>query len=446
MPEEYQTDFMSVGITLMKERIQIAIGIFLVTFIGGSALGQLIVHGKLQEEIIVTWGMMVCACAAAFVLVRRAKEMITVRICAYFIVVAILAIMVRAHITIDNPPMFSVTTFIIMLFASTFLIPWRTIDIAALALLNMGAFTGVFFSVPAYMYKNQMFLNDRSEYFQGIILLSIVFVICAAVLKRENERKVENFILFKEIEKKNKRMQEELELATRVHTRLIPKSVKMDLADIAVTYLPMSYMGGDYAKFQTIKNNKLLFMICDVTGHGVSAALLVNALNAEFERLVKASHEPGILLRELDKFIKSDFAEINMFLTAFCGLLDYTSMKFKYSSYGHPPQYMYLTAKKNLKKITPQAGMLGLPVDDDEVYQSSIPFNRKDQIFLFTDGVVEARNLQGEEFGEERIERFLKQNQSLDPKSFNDGLIQELNAHTRNHSSDDVFVLNICTK
>jgi serine phosphatase RsbU (regulator of sigma subunit) len=446
VPQEYLVDFMSESVKLMKVRVQVAIGIFLVTFIGGSGLGQLIMYKGIEEQLSLTWGFLVCACIAALLLVRKAKSLTIARACAYLLVIAILSILATTHIKIDNPPIFSLITFIIMLFASTVLIPWRTMDITVLTLLHMGAFTWTFLNVPTYLFKGQMCVSEPAGYFQGIVLLSVVFIICAAATKRENERKIENFVLFKEIEKQNRKMQKELELATRVHKRLIPKSAQTALADIAVTYLPMSYMGGDYAKFQIIKNNKLLFMICDVTGHGVSAALLVNALNAEFEQLVKASHEPGILLRELDKFIKSDFAEINMFLTAFCGLLDYDSMKFKYSSYGHPPQYMYLTAKKNLKTIIPQTGMLGLPVEDDEVYQSAIPFNRKDQIFLFTDGVVEARNLQGEEYGAGRVESFIEQHQSLDPKTFNESLMKELNAHTRNRSSDDVFVLNICTK
>ena len=73
-------------------------------------------------------------------------------------------------------------------------------------------------------------------------------------------------------------MDDELKMATPVHARLVPKSLTTESADIAFTYLPVYYLGGDYANFQITDGKNLIFFICDVTGHGVSAALLVNAI------------------------------------------------------------------------------------------------------------------------------------------------------------------------
>ncbi len=243
-------------------------------------------------------------------------------------------------------------------------------------------------------------------------------------------------------------MQKELELATRVHSRLIPHSASTRLADIAVTYVPMYYMGGDYARFHFVDKNKLIFIICDVTGHGVSAALLVNAFNTEFERLAKDGKPPGALLKEMDRFIVRDFAEINMYLTAFCGLLDYShfSRKFIYSSYGHPPQYIYRTAHSAIEKISAQTSFLGLPIEDANIYQNEMHFSKKDQILLFTDGVTEAKDIKGEEYGGERLESFIRKNNSLKAELFNQALLNELNLFARNKLRDDLFILNIKTK
>ena len=126
--------------------------------------------------------------------------------------------------------------------------------------------------------------------------------------------------------------------------------------------------GGDYARFQFINKNKLIFIICGVTGRGVSAALLVNAFNTEFERLAREGKTPGVL------------------------------------------------------------------------------FKKEDQILLFTDGVIEAKGIDGKEYGDDRQEDFNRQNNNLKAEAFNQGLLKELNSFTGNKLNDDVFILNIKTK
>jgi len=276
----------------------------------------------------------------------------------------------------------------------------------------------------------------------------IAFWVCYIVTSRERKRELENFIILKEVEKKNEQMHKELELATHVHNRLVPHSVSTDRADIAVTYRPMYYIGGDYAKFHFIDKDRLLFIICDVTGHGVSAALLVNAFNSEFERLVRTGKEPGTLLKELDRFIVEEFAETNMYLTAFCGLLDYGNKKFRYSSYGHPPQYIYRASDSDIKRVAAQTSMLGLPIEDEEIYQNEIPFYKGDQLLLFTDGVVEAKSRAGAEYGNERLEAFIRKNQFTQAELFNEELLAELGTFsgTDEGFKDDILVLNIRVK
>ena len=107
------------------------------------------------------------------------------------------------------------------------------------------------------------------------------------------------------------------------------------------TYLPVYYIGGDYTKFNFLEKDKLIFIITDVTGHGVPAALLVNRIHSEYERLAKEGYSPGELLRELNKFIEEDFGSSGMYLSAFCGLLDFKKMKLTYSNYGHPSQLLF---------------------------------------------------------------------------------------------------------
>ncbi|MFC1576352.1 PP2C family protein-serine/threonine phosphatase [Candidatus Omnitrophota bacterium] len=448
IPKIYLGDYLTEWTRLMKNRVRLSVAMFLVVFIGANGIRNLLMFGRIGQETLLAWGILICGCAAILVLAGKASNIRVARISAILLIILVLTVLTVYYTAAHTFPHMPVITFICVLFGTTFAIPWRMLDVSGLAALYAGAYTVYFLNVKTYVYKGQTFAIEFSDLLQGLILIAAASAVCILVTRYENERRVKNFIILKDIENKSRQMQEELELATRVHSRLIPHSAKTRLADIAVTYVPMYYMGGDYAKFFIIDKNKLIFIICDVTGHGVSAALLVNALNSEFERLAKEGKRPGDLLKELDRFITNDFEGSSMYLTAFCGLLDYghLSRKFTYSNYGHPPQYIYRTTKSAIEKISAQTSFLGLPIEDDNVYETEMPFNKNDQILLFTDGIIEAVDADNDQYGHERLEAFIRKNNGLDAEAFNQRLLNELNSFTGNNLKDDVFILNIKTK
>lgn len=247
----------------------------------------------------------------------------------------------------------------------------------------------------------------------------------------------------KELRQKNEQIREELELATQIQKTLIPAPVHTDHADIAVDYLPFSFMGGDYAKFHFVDRDRLVFIISDVTGHGVGAALLVNRLHAEFEHLAREGKEPGTLLKELNDFITGSFDGTYMYLSAFCGCLDFHSKVFRYSNYGHPPQYMYHATKKCVDPLQSQTTLLGLSLGRDGMFEQEIPFDWGDKIILFTDGIIEARNGDGEIFGCARVQDVLARNFELRAADLNRRLLEELDRFKRGDFTDDVFLLTI---
>lgn len=448
VPEIYLKDYLSEWTRLIKNRLQLSVFVFLAVLIGTNCMSSILMFGRIGSQELLTWGLLICACAAVLVLVRKVSNLLLARMSAILFVISILIILTGYYIVSKTDPYMPIIVYVFVLFGTTFAIPLKINDIAGLAIFYDAAYTVYFLNIQTYVYKNQTFPIGSSDFLQGLVFIMTASIICLVIARREKESRVEKFIILKDMEGKNKQMREELELATRVHKRLVPKSVSTRLADIAVTYVPMYYMGGDYAKFHFIGNDKLIFIICDVTGHGVSAALLVNALNSEFERLAKEGKSPGDLLKELDQFIVDDFAGTNMYLTAFCGLLDYGSVpgKFTYSSYGHPPQYIYRTTKPGIEKISAQTSLLGLPIEDENIYQNEIAFNKEDQILLFTDGIIEAKDADGSGYGAKRLENFIEKNNGLQAEVFNQQLLDELNSFTGNELKDDVFILNIKTK
>jgi sigma-B regulation protein RsbU (phosphoserine phosphatase) len=254
---------------------------------------------------------------------------------------------------------------------------------------------------------------------------------------------MENFSLLKEVEEKNLQIQKDLEFASRIHRTLIPESVKTEKADVAVSYLPMLSVGGDYAKFHFLEKDRLVFIICDVTGHGVGAALMVNRIHAEFERLAKEEKSPGMLLKKLDRFIHEDFTGTGMYLSAFCGMLDFKHRQFSYSNYGHPPQYFYQTSDGKIFSLEPQTVLLGVQWEEDVSYEHAIGFQRGDRLLLFTDGILETTSKVGEPYGSQRVEQFLRQNAFLPADDFNAELIEDLKRYNGGTLRDDLFLLTI---
>lgn len=446
IPGEYLSDFIEEQLILLKSRIKLTIFLFLPAFVFGTGLVELLDYKKIHREFFLTWGLLAAACAVFLFIVNKVKTVNASRLLALTMSIVLLALIGRNDILTNSPFFFSIITYIIMFFGLALIVPWTQTDIAALGLIHTAVFTWTFYGTSEQLLDGMVINVAVDDYLQGVIILAVICFIGIAATRHENESRINSFLLRKEVEKKNKQMEKELEFATQVHATLIPKSLNNDLVDISVMYLPMEYVGGDYAKFHFVDEKKLIFIICDVTGHGVSAALLVNRLHAEFERCAREAKEPGYLLNELDKFISRDFGEINMYLSAFCGLLDFRHRKFIYSNHGHPPQYMYRLTRSFVESLEAQTSLLGLPLNDKNIYQLETSFERGDRIFLFTDGVIETKNKNNDEYGKERVEDFIKRNHALDSTLMNNELVKELGQFKYGPFKDDIFILNFLIK
>jgi sigma-B regulation protein RsbU (phosphoserine phosphatase) len=189
-----------------------------------------------------------------------------------------------------------------------------------------------------------------------------------------------------------------------------------------------------------------MLIVADVTGHGVSSALLVNRVHTEIERLLRESPEPGALLKALDEFINKDFGRMGYYLTAFCGLLDFSRNRLTYSNHGHPPQMLLQSADKKIVRMESQTLLMGVGMDVSGVYSSETPFAKGDRVVLFTDGVIEARDTGGELFGYENLEEFIRQSSGSDVVEFNTKLLKKLDEFQYGIQNDDIFLLTIQVK
>jgi phosphoserine phosphatase RsbU/P len=121
-------------------------------------------------------------------------------------------------------------------------------------------------------------------------------------------------------------------------------------------------------------------------------------------------------------------------------------MKLLFSGYGHPPQYIYSSAKGDIIELASQSGMLGLPVPNGVRHESETVVKPGDRIFLYTDGVTEAMNSSREIYGRERLELFLRDSGSFPSGKFSSSLMDDLHLFVSGEFADDICMLDIAVK
>lgn len=438
IPDRYLEDFREEQLKLIKSRVRLLCVLTVVVYFALSFLDFVFNRSEHIILEIAAGLVLILAGVLTLFLDSRTKSLRATKNTAFIFVSVIILILVRLGITYYESPAISSAGYVFSMLIIVMTIPWTPLEVIPLGGIHMAGF------VAENLYVN--YLKQKvscADFMSGVIFLAVAFALCLFLRRKETERDVYNFVLLKTVEEKNAQMKKDLELATRVHKTIIPDGVDTDLVSIRVTYLPAYYVGGDYARYVFLPQDKITFIISDVTGHGVPAALLVNRMHSEFERMAKEGKPPGELMRDLNAFIKDDFEGSGMYLTAFCGQLDMKKMTLLYSSYAHPPQYLFDSRTGTLRSMPSLAGMLGISSADPALYQEEVPIGIGDRILLYTDGVTETFNSLGEEYGNDRLEHFFMANHLPSAVQFDNKLMAELNNFKSGNFRDDICMLDI---
>lgn len=445
IPENLRQEYLDRLTLVVKNRTAIfcmmVAGLFIIAY--GSAYFLSPVDVANSELAMV--GILIGGSALIYYLSRAVKTIATAKWNSFISIVFLLSILVLG--TMKRPTSFNYSPYILTLFFTALMIPWFVRDVLLIIGLHFAAFyaycstrdfSGV--SIPETLFGSDPFLN-------GAVFIGFAAVMCVAVRLSENKLHIKNYLLLKDVEAKKAQMERELEFASRVQDSLVPHSFESSIADVFVTYRPMESIGGDYANFQRVDDEHLIFFIGDVTGHGVPAALMVNRLHTEFDQLAETRKQPGAIMRDLNQFIVKAFSGTSMYLTAFCGMVDFKDQKIYYSNYGHPPQYIYKLHDTAVTSLEAQTSLLGLDLGEGEqVYESQIDYREGDMVFLFTDGILELKNQAGEEYGAQRLQKFIQNHSAITPQEIYGQLMKDLSAFGSGSFKDDVFIISIKCK
>lgn len=241
------------------------------------------------------------------------------------------------------------------------------------------------------------------------------------------------------------RIESELRIAQAIQMGMLPKSFpafpeREDIA-LAAKIVPAKEVGGDLYDF-FIENEKLYFIVGDVSGKGIPASLVM-AVTCRLFRSVASYHDkPEEIISSLNDSL-SEGNESNMFCTAFLGILDLKTGDLDYCNAGHnAPLIIEKDGNVSAVDVTPN---LPLGLFPGFPYQGqTIKIGKEMILYLFTDGVNEAENNEMEQFGDERLVSILKANAGTDPKAIVDMTFDEVQRHADGaNQSDDITVMCI---
>ncbi len=224
-----------------------------------------------------------------------------------------------------------------------------------------------------------------------------------AAVKISNARHIE-------IEREKKRLDKELALARTIQLNLLPKKdPEFAPFDISGAMRPCYAVGGDYFDYIPLQE-RLAVLIADVSGKGVSAALHMSQFRGYLHARIPGINDIGELAAALNEFVHSN-SESNVFISFFIALLDQEKGEMTYVNAGHNPPFL-VDAEGGIKSLGGTGFCLGM-FPSAQFETVTVPLGRGEVLCAFTDGIVESRNPDQEEFGEARLTALIKESAGL---------------------------------
>lgn len=240
------------------------------------------------------------------------------------------------------------------------------------------------------------------------------------------------------------RIESELKVAHDIQMSLLPKLFppfpERKEFDIYATLEPAREVGGDLYDFFLLGEDRLFFLVGDVSGKGIPAALFMAVTKTLLKRIAEKCIDPALVLTQVNQELCRD-NESMMFVTLFCGLLNFKTGELLFSNAGHNPPLVIRSAQKPEWLKVPEGFVLGGM--EDAVYTiERIFLDLGDTILLYTDGVTEAMDREKAFYSEKRLMSAVERGKSRSVEGLIQEVLRSVKAFTKGESlSDDVTLL-----
>ena len=221
----------------------------------------------------------------------------------------------------------------------------------------------------------------------------------------------------KQAEARDRLIQEgDLRVAHEVQQHLLP-SVYPDIGEVEIDtlYTPSRLVGGDYYDCFQVGERRWGFAVADVSGKGTAAALMMASCRTALRVKAQGGWDPATVLRMVNFIVQPDMPKA-MFISAIYGILDLDTRTLTFCRAGHEPALLVRAATGEVQELCPSGMALGLDpggLFDEGLEETSTTLAPQDLLVLYTDGITETANPEGEEFGRERLALLLREARHL---------------------------------
>jgi sigma-B regulation protein RsbU (phosphoserine phosphatase) len=233
-------------------------------------------------------------------------------------------------------------------------------------------------------------------------------------------------------------IQKELDVARRIQLSILPAEFPQSAQfQVAVRYVPMTSVAGDFYEYVVAEDGKAGLLIADVSGHGVPAALIASMVKLAAVSQRAIASDPSRLLHGMNTVLCGNTQ--SQFVTAAYVYMDSHSREFRYSAAGHPP--MLLLRDGTVVEV--QENGLILAAFDFATYSNATHrLEQGDRLLLYTDGVVEASNPTGDFFGREALSQALARTTGSSPAEAADLILSSVQKWSA--TQEDDLTLIVC--
>lgn len=242
------------------------------------------------------------------------------------------------------------------------------------------------------------------------------------------------------LEHRHHEIEEDLMLAARVQKSLAPDSLAFGRVAVETFFQPVHTIGGDFG-LVVPRGDGLSFMLCDVSGHGISSALLANRIHTEAMSQVERGTELGQMLRRLNEFVIRSIGGSRFYSTIVAARLNFGALSIELAGAGHPPA-MVVRPGHEPQLIESQSAALGL--FEDAVHAeavTTIPILAGDRVVIYTDGLTESFDSRGDMLGVDGLSEIVREASGLPLSAMKKEIIDRIAAWRHGAPTDDMSLI-----
>jgi PAS domain S-box-containing protein len=233
----------------------------------------------------------------------------------------------------------------------------------------------------------------------------------------------------------------DLAIASRVQESLAPQPLRWGRVAVETFYQPVRTIGGDFGLVLPFDGTHLDLLVCDISGHGISSALLANRIYTETVSLLRHGMEPHEMLRTLNRFVIEDIKVEGFAFTMGAARLDFSGRELVYAAGGHPPALL-ISPYGDIRRVESLSTVLGRleeAVSTKAIEEFKV--SAGDRLMLYSDGLTDVWNGNDEILGVEGLEKIVRKAATASLRDMREAIIEGVNSYSAGPLRDDITLI-----